>query len=178
MEYFGFLYILASIALIIALLILVIRWPLGIHKTFSMHAAQSDGLSTYYTAVFSITMSWMATSLVALAVFTELTYVAPLLFAIAAVAQIVCTIFPESGSWRFILTHRIFAGVSAAFLLLSLIAIASQTSGTHQVYAILGTIVMGVCALLAMFSKERFSLILQSIFYLAFLIPTAILIAW
>ena len=39
-----------------ALMLLVVRWPLGINQTFSQHAAQSKRLSIYYFFIFATTM--------------------------------------------------------------------------------------------------------------------------
>ncbi len=175
MDFFGQLYLYASIALVLSLLFLVLRWPLGLHKTFSMHAAQTKALSAYYTVVFCITMPLMTITFFAYAPSNLSSYTAPALFLIATIMQIACTFFPEKGARRKIILHRTLAGISAGALFLCLGVLAVDITAPHQTYALTGIAIMGFCAFLALVLKERYALLLQSAFYLAFLIPTTLL---
>lgn len=176
MEPWAYVYLCAAIALVLALLFLVIKWPLSIHKTFSMHAAQTKALSVYYFVVFAVTMPLMTLSLVVLAPSLQLPFIASLLLLLATLAQITCTLFPEKDSRQKIITHRTFAGISAALLLACLAVLTLDSSFINQVYNI-GLIAMIGAALSAVMLKEKFSLITQSVFYLAFLVPTILLVA-
>lgn len=51
------LLLLAAIVILLAgLMTLVVRWPLGVKKTFSQHAAVRLSLRIYYSVIFGITL--------------------------------------------------------------------------------------------------------------------------
>jgi len=156
---------------------MVLKWPLGIQKTFSQHAAQSRCLSLYYFFIFIITMPiiclfiyfWLIPQHYA----TSWVFVS---FLFVTLTQIICTFFPERGSARQVFIHRLFAGMSASFLFACVALLCLSLDNTAQVVNVVALCVMGLVAFIAFIAKGRFALILQTIYYLAFFIPILVLL--
>lgn len=177
MNAWTLVFVLNLIALFASLLLLVINWPLGIHKTFSQHAAQNKRLSLYYFSVFIITMPIMCLFIYFWLIpqynVSNWVFVS---FLLATFAQIVCTLFPEKGLRKQVLIHRLFAGTSAAFLFVCLILFCLSLSDITQIIGIVGLCVMSIVAITAVIAKGRFVLIFQAVYYLAFFIPISVLL--
>ncbi len=112
MDSYKIIGIAAFMALVVMLALLVMLRPLGIHKTFSQHAAASTVLSYYYVFIFAVTFPFLYIF------FAE--YAAPKLslptgfvwlFGAACALQVLCTLVPERKSHTQILTHRVLAGL-------------------------------------------------------------------
>lgn len=123
-----YLLIAIIITLIFGLAFTAIKWPGGLHRTFSQHAVATRWSKIFYALLFLVTLPMLAWFVGAWLIpqkrlpdaFLWLTY-------IAALFQILCTWFPEVGGWRTIV-HRMLAGVSAIAVLSLVVVIASSAS--------------------------------------------------
>lgn len=170
--------ILSIYMLATCLLVLVLRWPLGIHHTFSRHASQSVRLSVYYMLVFSITMPLLLLSFVYWVVPSHtLTNWITYLLGVSIITQIICTFFPESNSDRqrsFI--HRVFAGISATLLAPTLIIITVSVDGVLQIITLFGLLIMTIALSAAVLLRGKYALLLQACYYAGFFIPIVALL--
>ena len=163
-------------ALAISLAVLVLRRPLGVSKTFSQHAAQSNALSAYYFVIFAVTLplfclfiySWLIPAY-------ELSRATLYLFAVATVTQIACTLYPDRNSSRQVFTHRLLAGISAAFFFVTLLVLCLELTGAMRAVCIAGVGVMALVAIATISSKGKMALLLQAAYYLGFFAPLLIL---
>jgi len=171
----GVIFTLSSLLMTACLIYLVVKWPIGIHKTFSQHAAQSKALSIYYFLIFIVTMSAMSVGIWQWVSLQDPRFFGVfILFAFAAITQILCTLFPERGRSKQIVIHRIFAGMSAGLLFACSLLLSATTSSNLQGICITGIATMALVAFVSLFTKGKFALILQAAYYLAFFVPMAI----
>jgi hypothetical protein len=157
MAYMISIYLLAVVLLAISLGVLVFKWPLGPHATFSQHAAQSHKLSIYYAIIFATTLPVICLFMYAWLTPTyKLSYWIPSLFAGATITQIACTFFPESKSKGQALVHRILAGLSGLLLGLCMILLAVSTTGIQQLICSIAVLGMAMAVAAAITLKGRF----------------------
>lgn len=163
--------IISLLALCGLLLNLVLRWPLGVSKSFSQHAAQSDNLVRYYQVAFLLSLPGLAVFLVR-DVFGEydIALLAGLLFILSSLFQIACTFIPERG--QNILKHRVLAGISGGLLIVAMgIVLSSAFSSSERLVIIFGLLLMIGSGSAIMFGKGRNVLLAQCAYYLSFYIP-------
>lgn len=167
----------ASIALVAGLTLLVVRWPLGFRPSFSEHAAQHRTASVYYALVFFVTLPIFAwVTVYYLTPKYSLPAIAGALMLTAVMFQLLCSLFPESGSEQRIFVHQLLAGISAlAFMgfLGSTLTVLTSTQQPLYGVTIAVLIVMTLIALQVPFSSSpvrRYPLLAQSIFYGLFLL--------
>lgn len=176
MEFWKLIYVASLVILALSLVVLVVRWPLSIHVSFSAHAAQRTSLSIYYFFIFFITLP--AISLFMFQWFTfewTLSIWVPVVFLLVTLTQIICTFFPEKRNPKQTLIHQLFAGASALLLFVCSLLITLSVSGFAQVVCFVGALLMAVVLLLAVILKAKYSLILQTVYYLGFFVPVLIL---
>jgi hypothetical protein len=128
------LLLLVIIMLTLGLAYTVIKWPGGLHMTFSQHVAIARRSAIYYAILFLATLpllmwfiaGWLVPQKQLPDGFLWFTYIAVLF-------QIVCTWFPEVGGWR-TTTHRVLTGISgiAMLPLVVMLATASSLSAGHR----------------------------------------------
>lgn len=155
------------VVLAIGLALLAFRWPLGIHRTFSQHAAQSRGLSVYYFVLFATTLSFICllflydlTQRYGLSVTTNLLVIA------ASFLQVSCTLFPET-SGASLRSHRILSGLSAVLLPFVLLSMSSapQLPANLQQITLLGCLVMVSGWIFAALYRYRYALVQQAVYF-------------
>ncbi len=168
---------LVSIGLLASgLLLLAGRWPLGIHQTFSAHAAQSKKLSAYYFFIFAVTLPLFYVYLYGWVVPTLGASVwAAYIFLFVILTQIACTFFPETGSSTKVVAHRALAGISALLLVPVLVLLALSVGGLAHYSIVTGLVVMLTSLLLGVIGRGRYALILQASYCLAFFVPVLVL---
>lgn len=172
MEVYRLIGIGAFVVMSIALTLLIMRWPLGIHQTFSQHAAQSKRLSIYYFSIFATTMPllWLFVTFYLMPKLS-LPVSVSVLFGLTVFSQIVCTLFPEKGKGSNLLVHRIFAGISALLMFPTMYIISETTrNNTLSLVGWLGLVAMAITIIFVVHFRERFSLIAQIVYYTAFFI--------
>ncbi|MGB3023824.1 MAG: hypothetical protein WBB39_03380 [Candidatus Saccharimonadales bacterium] len=155
------------VVLAIGLALLGVKWPLGIHRTFSQHAAQSRGLSVYYFVLFALTLPCISlmflydlTPKYGVSVTTNLLVIA------ASFLQISCTLFPET-SGASLRAHRILSGLSAVLLPFALFTLSSAPNlPSHlQQIALLGCLIMFSSWIFAALYRYRFALVQQTVYF-------------
>lgn len=166
------LLILVIILLITALSFLLIKWPGGMDKTFSQHAAATKWSKVYYSLLFVVTLPLLFWYISGWLVSSKNMPDAFLWFAGIAVAfQILCTFFPEEGDLN-IKIHRILTGISGVAMLpmVAIIAFSSSVSTFVNVIALLGLFIMIVLLGIALTYQKVFrrALLLQVGYYTAF----------
>ena len=111
------LILLVLILLVAGLTFISVRWPGGLHMTFSQHVARGRWPKMYYSLLFLMTMpilfwffaAWFVPENGLTAAFTW--------FAVVAIIfQIACTFVPEVGGTRTKM-HRILTGISGLAML-------------------------------------------------------------
>jgi len=111
------LLIVVVIMLITGLSYTVVKWPGGLHMTFSQHVIATRWSKIYYASLFLVTLplfvwfigSWFVPQKQLPGTFLWFTCV-------AALFQLACTWFPETGGWR-TAVHRVLTGVSGVAML-------------------------------------------------------------
>lgn len=169
-ETYRYVGVSAVVILAIGLGLLAIRWPRGIHKTFSQHAAASRCLIVYYAVLFSIVLVLLNIFFITWFIPTfRLSGIFTVLILGSSLCQLLCTFIPETNSWR-IVVHRILAAASAVLLLPCLPLLFTLNGGE---IAIASFIVM-TCIIAIVFitrAKPRYSLLLQTTYFIAFFAP-------
>lgn len=94
-----------------------LRWPGGVHMTFSQHVARSRWSQIYYSLFFLVTLPLLLWFFVAWLVPEKRLPAAFIWFAVIAVIfQIACTFVPEVGGTKTKI-HRVLTGVSGLAML-------------------------------------------------------------
>ena len=162
--------LLAFLMLAVGLAYIPLRWPHSRHETFSRHVADTRNSIIYYIILFAAALfiiCWFVPTFHLSVWFIWLTIA-------SSVAQILCTIFPETGGWR-TRVHRLSAGVSGLLLLPATLLLLTSPilHAIDKAIIVLGAVtVMAVIGIIAA-SKGRPHnyLILQIMYYLGFFIP-------
>ena len=167
--------ILAVSILAVGLSLVVVKWPKSRHFTFSQHVAVSKQSILYYVGLFTVVLPLLV--LFFLRWFVpefELTVWFSVLVVASSVAQLACTLVPETGGRRSEY-HRALAGISAILLLpaLTLLLFSQQIDTLGKIISTLGLITMlAVIFTVAVHKgKPRNFLILQSLYFTAFFLP-------
>jgi hypothetical protein len=172
---YKFVGLLAVAILAFGLTFLVVKWPLGIHRTFSQHAAVKRMLTTYYFALFSVALSLLLTFFITWFVPTfQVSRWFILLVAASSVCQILCTLIPETKGWK-VRWHQILAGLSAILLLPSLFVLfyANTVQIDGKICLVISIFMMcGVIATtLIRRTRLRHQLLLQATYFIAYFVP-------
>jgi hypothetical protein len=166
------LLLLVVVMLILGLTFTVIRWPGGLHMTFSQHVARARWSKVYYALLFLVSLplfvwfvaAWLVPSKQLPQAFLWLTY-------IAVVFQILCTWFPEEGGWKTTI-HRILTGISgiAMLPLVTMLATAPSLSPLVRTtaWAAFGFMAMLLVIALSHQKGYKWALLLQIGYYAAF----------
>lgn len=121
--------ILVALAILVpGLTFVALHWPHGIYKTFSQHVAPKKISIHYYFALFALVLpilflffkSYLVPEL-------HLSTIVLTLIALSSVAQLGCTLVPETGGTKTII-HQIFAGISALLLIAVLLFIVKSSN--------------------------------------------------
>lgn len=167
--------ILGLLVLALGLFVLVLHWPLGMHKTFSQHAAVSRTTIVYYIVLFAI-------SLLLLNLFFWLWFVPYfgihwlfLVFVtIASILQIVVTLIPETKGKQ-ARTHRSLAGLSALCLLPCIYILSLTESIGYEYMIVTAAVLLAMLALMTIViyfrGKPNYSLLLQTAYFALFFFP-------
>lgn len=164
-----------SLLLIIAgLTFTVMKWPGGLHMTFSQHVARRRSSKVFYSVVFMTTLPLLMAFFVAWLVPTKNLSNEFLLYAaIAIVFQIVCTWVPEEGG-RKTIVHRILTSISGIALLplMYIIATSANLPMTIRNASWIGLVVMISLLVIALKNQKgyRYALLLQIGYYATFFI--------
>ncbi|QQS19765.1 hypothetical protein IPL85_05880 [Candidatus Saccharibacteria bacterium] len=121
-------------------MILTLKWPQGINKTFSQHAAAQNATIFYYIVLFLLALPILYLFFYKYFVpHYQLSNVVLYLVASSTLAQIACTFVPETGGVK-TLIHQLFARVSGALLIAVIVCsiVASTISSFDK-------IIMGAC---------------------------------
>jgi hypothetical protein len=168
------LILLVMILLAAGLAYVPVRWPGGLHMTFSQHVAAGRWSKNYYSLLFLITLPLLLWFFIAWFVPEKDLPTAFTWFAVVAVIfQIACTFVPEVGGTR-TKVHRALAGISgfAMLPLVIMLVLAQHLSFFAKLVAAGMLIVM--LALLAIALKHprghNKALLLQIGYYAGFFI--------
>lgn len=171
-KFFG---LLAVSILTIGLLFVVVKWPKSRHFTFSQHVAGSKRSILYYVGLFTLVLPLLILFFLRWFVpeFEVSVWFSVLVIA-SCIAQLACTLVPETGGRRSDY-HRVLAGISAVLLLpaLALLLFSPLIYGLNKILSILGIITMLVVIFTVALQKgnPRNFLILQSLYFTAFFLP-------
>jgi hypothetical protein len=164
--------LLIIIALILGLGFTIVRWPGGLHMTFSQHVARALWSKIYYALLFLATLPalvwFIATWLIPQKQLPE----AFLWFTYAAVLfQILCTWFPDEGGWKSIV-HRVSTGVSVIAMLPLIVILATASSlslfARLSAWGALGFMVVLLATAVSRRTVYKWTLLLQIGYYAAF----------
>lgn len=160
--------------LIVGLSYTVMKWPGGLHMTFSQHVARARRSAIYYAFLFLVTLPLLLWFIVGWLVPQKQLPSAFLWFAYVAVLfQIICTWFPEVGGWR-TTAHRALTGISgiAMLPLVAMLATASSLSTTVRLscWVALGFMVFLLAIALSHQKGYKWALLLQIGYYAAFFV--------
>jgi len=160
--------------LIIGLAFTVIRWPGGMHMTFSQHAVATRWSKMYYSALFLVTLPLLMWFFAGWLVPEKHLLAAFLWFAgVAVLFQILCTFVPEEGGLKTKM-HRVLTGISGVALLPLVVIIASSPSLPAVVNSLawigLGSMVVLLGIALKHQSGFRWALLLQVGYYAVFFV--------
>lgn len=167
--------LLAVAILLIGLSYIVLRWPKGRHTTFSQHVAGRKQSIWYYAGLFAVTLPILNLFFLVWFIPTfEISSWFGVLFAIASLAQIMCTLIPETGG-RHSEYHRLLAGISA-ILLIPVLSLAMFSPLVSDIYKLLSgamlVIMLAIVILVAIQKGEpRNFLILQILYFSSFFVP-------
>lgn len=150
----------------------VVRWPAGVGRTFSQHAAATRWSAVYYSSLFVVTLPLLYAFL---ALWFAPTFGLGQWFiviaALSIAAQIMCTFFPEVGGWR-TRVHRIITGISGVLMLplMTMIAFSQEVPLVGRTIAAVS--LAGMLALLVIAVRHqqgyRYALYLQIGYYALF----------
>lgn len=151
-----------------------VRWPGGLHKTFSQHVARDRWSKVYYSLFFLVTLPLLLLFFVAWLVPVKNLPAAFIWFAtIAVVFQIVCTFVPEDGGVRTKI-HRVLTGISgfAMLPLVIMLALAEHLSFFTKLVAAGMLVVMLMLLTIALRHQKGHdkALLLQVGYYTGFFI--------
>jgi hypothetical protein len=165
--------------LIIAVLILglaftVIRWPGGLHMTFSQHVVATRWSKIYYALLFLVTLPALLWFIAAwLVPHKHLPEVFLWFASIAVVFQILCTWFPEEGDWK-TSVHRVLTGISGVAMLPLVVIIATVSSYSLLVtttsWIAFGFMIVLLAIALSHQKEYKWALLLQVGYYASFFV--------
>jgi hypothetical protein len=172
MEIYKYFILYALLILVVGLVTLALKWPQGIHKTFSQHAAAQKVTIVYYIALFLLALPILYTFFYKYFVpHYQLSQVILYLVAASSLTQIACTFVPETGGVR-TRVHRLFAGVSGLLLLAVTGCLLAAPTISSFDKAILGTslaVMLFTLSLMIVWKRSSSpQLLLQSVYYGAF----------
>ena len=164
--------ILAVVALlIVGLTLLVFRWPQGLDKTFSQHAAAQRFTIWYYFALFLVALPLLMTFVLSWFMPTlRLPGWFGLFVGLAAALQLMVAAIPETGGWK-TTWHRSLTYVSSFFLapaIILLIASPGINNVARLVAALCLAIMLGVAVDNVLGRGHDHILIGQAAYYGAF----------
>jgi hypothetical protein len=179
MDSMQHLILLIIILLTAGLAYVPVRWPGGLHMTFSQHAATDRWSKIYYLLLFSVTLPLLLWFFIAWLVPEKNLPAAFTWFAMVAVVfQIACAFTPEVGG-RLTKIHRILTGISAFAMLplVAMLALAPALSSFTRLVAASTLVVMLVLLTIALRHQRGHSkaMLLQIGYYAGFFI--ALLVA-
>ena len=160
---------------IVGLIFLVVRWKGNSNMTFSQYAATSKISSIYYAALFMVALppmyyfftEWFIPSFNLPSVFN-------ILLITSLIAQILCTLFPETG-YRKTIIHRLTASVSALTFLPLLIILLTSTSISMsiKILTVISIVSMGILLIIAFIRRNNYkhALYIQIAYYVLFFTP-------
>lgn len=155
----------------VGLAFLVLKWPGGMHLTFSQHAAKTKWSQLYYCLLFVITLPLLTYFLVRLASSKHLPAIFLDAALVAVIFQFLCTLVPEVGGVKTIV-HRVLTGISAAAMLplVAILAVASSLSTIAHAIAWCALILMAIILVVGLLHQRgfRYALLLQSSYYVVF----------
>lgn len=169
MQHLG---LLSFIVLVAGLLVIALKLPGGLSKTFSQRVANNRVTEALYSVLFIVTLPLLY-------VFFATWFVPSLLMpqytlffvAIAAIFQILCTWVPERGG-RMTTVHRIVTGISVIALLPVILIVATGESISTNVRIFAWSALVGMVTLLAFAISNkkapRYALLLQIGYYALF----------
>lgn len=166
--------LLALLILIPGLIFVPIRWPMSVQNTFSQHVAPRQSSINYYRALFIVVLpilyAFFATYFVPK---FRLPSTVLWLVGVSAVAQIGCTLIPETGG-RKTTIHVGLAGISA-LLLLGVLAVLLKSLYVSPldkwVTCIAIAIMSAIILIVGIWRNAKLpGLILQSAYFAAFFI--------
>ncbi len=167
-----YLLIVVVIMLITGLSYTVVKWPGGLHMTFSQHVIATRWSKIYYASLFLVTLplfvwfigSWLIPQKQLPGTFLWFTCV-------AALFQLACTWFPETGGWR-TTVHRVLTGVSGVAMLPLMFILATTSSISISVrfsaWAALGLMIILLVIAVSNQKGYKWALLLQVGYYATF----------
>jgi hypothetical protein len=174
MQAYKYYILYALLILLIGLVILALRWPQGINKTFSQHAAAQKVTIIYYIALFLLVLPILYIFFYKYFVpHYQLSNLVLYLVAFSSLAQIACTFIPETGGMKTII-HQLFAGVSGLLLIavIGYLMAASTISSFDKI--IMGAslaIMLFILSLVIVWKRSPLpQLLLQSVYFGVFFI--------
>jgi len=178
-EFMQHLILLIIILLAVGLAYVPLRWPGGLHMTFSQHVAAHHWSKIYYALLFLTILPLLLLFIVVWLVPERGLPNSFIWFAtIAVVFQIACTFVPETGGRRTII-HRILAAISgiAMMPLVVMLIVDQYLSFLARVVAFVVLILMLTLLSVALMYQKGYNkaLLLQIGYYIGFFI--AILVA-
>jgi hypothetical protein len=174
MDLMQHLILLVIILLVAGLAYIPLRWPGGLHMTFSQYVASDRWSKIYYSLLFLVTLSLLLWFFIAWFVPEKDLPAAFIWFTtVAVIFQIACTFVPEVGGTRTKI-HRALTGISgfAMLPLVSMLALAQNLSFFTKLVAI-GTLVVMLVLLAIALRHQRGhnkALLLQIGYYVGFFI--------
>jgi hypothetical protein len=168
-------FILYSVAILLGgLLFLALRWPQGIYKTFSHHAAAQKFTTFYYAGLFLVALPVLYLFFAMYFVpHFELTSMVLYLVAASSIFQVGCTFVPETGGLKTTI-HKILAGLSAILLLGVLMCLLLAPTIPQSGKFFIGTsfaVMVGIVAILTFWKRTPLPLLLlQSAYFGSFFI--------
>jgi hypothetical protein len=159
--------------LVAGLTFTVIKWPGGLHMTFSQYAATNRWSKLFYCLLFVVTMPLLLWFFVVwFAPHNNLSAVFSWCAGVAVLFQILCTLVPETGGVR-TTVHGALVSVSvlAMMPLVVMIGLSSDISTTVRLAAWIGLAAMLALLCTALMYRQgfRWVLLLQAGYYVAFL---------
>lgn len=162
------------ILIIFGLAFLVLKWPQSIHKTFSAHAAAYRHTIIYYIVFFSIVLPLLVSFFVGWFVpHFHLSVWFSVCIVVSSVFQYFAACIPEVGGWK-TTYHRVLSFWSVIFLLPPIVFVifADSISPIGRLAASISLpIMLGIIGVVAVRrNKQRYHLLLQTGYYVAFFV--------
>jgi len=171
-ELYKYSFFVALFVLIVGLILLVAKWPQGMGKSFSQHAAAQKFTIYYYIGLFTVVLPLLMAFFLG---YLIPTLQLPIWFTICIIASMItqyaCTFIPEIGGWKTHL-HLALAGISALFLLpcVQMLLAAGTVSQADKSIIVFPFLLMisAVALVIIMKGKLRHALIVQALYFAAF----------
>lgn len=157
------------------LMVVPIKWPRGRHYSFSQHVAMSKSAIIYYAILFAVSLPLFNLFVIKwFAPMYQLTYLFVVIIVTASIAQIACTLVPETGG-RHTSIHRILVGISGLLLIpaLAIMLTSPYIDIFGKIFTAASLIAMlSVVAIVSLqLRSPRNWLVLQVVYYTAFFMP-------